>query len=237
MKAVGFDLGDTLMYYENVPLSWKDLYKEALIQILHELNVPCTDEFIDKGEQVLSLYNTRIHPREIEIKDTEVLEAVIRAWGLCSLNVDLAVKVFFRFFQQRSKVYEDTVTVLKELKQRNVSIGILTDVPYGMNKTLVMQDIAPIREYIDVVVTSVDTGYRKPRPEGFIQLSQELGIACNQILYVGNEEKDITGANLSGVTSIWINRGRQHQDWNQEYTITSLTELMDRVIDGECHIS
>jgi putative hydrolase of the HAD superfamily len=233
MKAVGFDLGETLIYYEDVPLSWKDLYREALIQILHELNVPCTDEFIDKGEQVLSLYNTRINPREVEIKDTEVFEAVISAWGVSNRNVDQAVKVFFRFFQQRSKVYEDAVTVLKELKQGNVSIGILTDVPYGMNKTLVLRDIEPIREYIDVIVTSVDAGYRKPRPEGFIQLSQKLGIARNQMLYVGNEEKDIAGANRSGVTSVWINREGQHQDWNQQYTITGLTELMDRVIDGE----
>jgi putative hydrolase of the HAD superfamily len=36
MKAIGFDLGRTLVGYESVPLSWESLYK-ALRDVLLEL--------------------------------------------------------------------------------------------------------------------------------------------------------------------------------------------------------
>ncbi|SFM47076.1 Haloacid dehalogenase-like hydrolase [Paenibacillus sp. 1_12] len=80
-----------------------------------------------------------------------------------------AIEIFFNFFQQGSSPYEKTLNTLKTLKERNIKIGVLTDVPYGMNKKLVLRDIKAIQEYIDVIITSVDVGFRKPRSEGFIQ--------------------------------------------------------------------
>lgn len=227
MKSVAFDLGDTLIYYENVPLSWKNLYREALIEIMDAINIPCTEERIHYAEHVLSLYNTRINPRDYEIKDTEIFNAVLAKWGADSRNVGQAIHVFFSFFQQRSKVYEDTVSMLKELKRKNIRIGILTDVPYGMSKPYVQRDIGPIREYIDVLLSSVDVGYRKPRTEGFAQLARELGTAVDQMIYVGNEQKDITGANQSGAVSVLINREQQAVDWGQRITILSLSEVLN----------
>ncbi|MDF2923557.1 MAG: hypothetical protein K0R57_2471 [Paenibacillaceae bacterium] len=227
MKAVGFDLGDTLIYYQNVPLSWKSLYKQALVKIAEELNVPYSNDLITRAENVLSFYNTRINPRDYEVTDTDIFISVLAEWGVNSHSVDQVINIFFGFFQQQSKVYADTAIVFEELKRRNYKIGILTDVPYGMNKSLVLKDIEPIREYIDVLITSVDVGFRKPRPEGFKRLWKELGSESNQLVYVGNEQKDITGANHSGMRSILINREQQQKDWNQQVTLGSLTELMD----------
>lgn len=55
MKAIGFDLGETLIYYNNVPLSWKEHYK---------------------AEAVLSRYNTRICPKDHEVTDKEVFKEI-----------------------------------------------------------------------------------------------------------------------------------------------------------------
>ncbi|MNI65305.1 Phosphatase [compost metagenome] len=142
------------------------------------------------------------------------------------MNADDAIRVFFSFFQQRSKVYEDTVSVLKELRKADIRVGILTDVPYGMGKDYVLRDIKPFRQYIDVVLSSVDVGFRKPRTEGFSQLAKELGTANHQMMYVGNESKDITGANRSGAVSVLINRENPAKDWGQQITINSLSGLL-----------
>ena len=229
MKSVAFDLGDTLIYYENVPLSWKNLYREALIKIMDAIPIPCTEERLHNAEHVLSLYNTRMNPRDYEVTDDEIFNAVLNNWGADCRNVGQAIHVFFSFFQQRSKVYEDTVNVLEELKRKNIRIGILTDVPYGMNKPYVQRDIWPIQEYIDVLLSSVDVGYRKPRTEGFAQLARELGTAVDQMIYVGNEQKDITGANQSGAVSVLINRKQQAVDWGQRYTVSSLSGVLKYV--------
>ena len=45
-------------------------------------------------------------------------------------------------------------------------------------------------------------------------------------MYVGDEEKDIVGANRLGITSVLINRTETTADFGQTYTIQSLHELL-----------
>lgn len=229
MEAIGFDLGETLIYYNNVSLSWKDYYRRALIKIMNDLGANINDKhdkLLNKAEDILSRYNTRINPRDYEVTDMHIFNDIFNVWGLDKQYIPQAINVFFGFFQQESKVYEDTKDILKALKEKNVRVGILTDVPYGMNKTLVLRDIEPIKEYIDAIITSVDVGYRKPRIEGFKRLAKELKTEENKMIYVGNELKDITGANCAGMRSVLINRSGESVNWNQDINIKNLTELL-----------
>lgn len=105
---------------------------------------------------------------------------------------------------------------LKDLKENGIKIGILTDVPYGMDKNFVLSDIERFKEYVDVILTSVEVGYRKPNKQGFIKLSNELDVNPNELTYVGDEQKDIIGANNIGIHSILINRGNDYIDYGQK---------------------
>ncbi|AIQ19069.1 hypothetical protein H70357_21925 [Paenibacillus sp. FSL H7-0357] len=227
MKAVGFDLGDTLIYYDNVPLNWRNLYRSALIKIAQDLNLQFSNEIIHNAEIVLSRYNTRINPREHEVNDIEIFDEILTVWGLSDEYTNQVINTFFGFFQQRSMVYPEAITLLKELKRKDIRIGILTDVPYGMSKSLVLRDIEPIKKYVDVLLTSVDVGYRKPRPEGFVALCKQLKVSSDQMMFVGNEEKDVTGANLTGIKSILIDKEDQNNEWNQQISIRNLNELLN----------
>ena len=133
----------------------------------------------------------------------------------------------FCYFKRNVKLYEDTTSTLKSLKERGIRIGILTDVPYGMDKNLVLDDIEKFREYVDIILTSVEVGYRKPNKHGFIQLSKELVVDLNELIYVGDEEKDIIGANSLGIYSVLINRTNNDLKYGQKKTIRNLSELVD----------
>jgi putative hydrolase of the HAD superfamily len=226
VEAIGFDLGETLIYYNNVPLSWKEHYRKALTKMMNGLGLPSNEELVTHAEDVLSRYNTRIYPRDYEVTDLKIFRDIFDVLGLDIQYIPQAIHVFFDFFQQESKVYEDTIDTLKGLKERNIRVGILTDVPYGMNKNLVLRDIESFKEYVDVMITSVDVGYRKPRIEGFNRLAQELKTVNNKMFYVGNELKDITGANRAGMRSILINRTEENMNMNQDASIKSLTEIL-----------
>ena len=56
-------------------------------------------------------------------------------------------------------------------------------------------------------------------------LQKELGVAAGQTVFVGDEEKDIAGANNAGMVSVLINRDGRAKDFSQRYTIASLSEL------------
>jgi hypothetical protein len=38
MKAIGFDLGNTLISYENFPLNWQSFYADALRKVLEVID-------------------------------------------------------------------------------------------------------------------------------------------------------------------------------------------------------
>lgn len=228
MKAIGFDLGSTLIKYENVPQSWKSLYKEALKDVLISCDCIPNNNMIGIGEEILSKYNTRMNYREVEVSSNQIFSEMLEAWNLNKDSYLNKIKnVFYSYFQRTSRLYDDTVITLETLKKQGVRIGILTDVPYGMDRDYVLNDIEAFKGYIDVLLTSVDVGFRKPNKQGYSDLLNNLDVAANEMVFVGDEQKDILGANSIGIYSVLINRTSTTKEYGQRKMISSLKELME----------
>lgn len=229
MKAIGFDFGETLIYYRGTPLSWKSLYPDALTFMARGCSYAATSECIGKASLILEEYNTRINSRIVEVGSDVIIGRVLESWGLpTSQHLNFATEHFFSFFQRQTAIYDDSLSVLETLKRKGVSTGILTDVPYGMKKEFVERDLNSVgilRHYIDVLLTSVDVGRRKPEPTGYVRLAHELGVEPCEMIYVGNERKDVEGANAAGVYSILISREGEPHQWGQRKSIKSLHEI------------
>ena len=103
--------------------------------------------------------------------------------------------------------------------------GVLTDAPYGMPRNLVLEDLTGLRSYLDAVVTSVEAGYRKPHVAGFQMLAAALGVPVRNMIYVGNERKDIEGALSAGAVAVLIDRDQQGPNWDQDHTIDTMLDL------------
>jgi putative hydrolase of the HAD superfamily len=234
VKAVGFDLGDTLVYYEGTPLNWKSLYPDALRHMAAGFRLEPSAHQIAAAEAILERYNTRIHPRTVEVSCDEIIAQILEAWSLpIGSLLDTATGHFFQFFQRDLAVYEDTEKVLRWLKESHVPVGILTDVPYGMRREYVDKDLnasIDIRPFVDVLMTSVEVGCRKPAPKGYLELASELGVLPQELVYVGNEQKDIQGAVAAGVPAVLISRDGTISDWGQFATVSTLAALCDLAV-------
>jgi putative hydrolase of the HAD superfamily len=136
-----------------------------------------------------------------------------------------AKNAFYGFFQADAVCFDDTVEILDKLTASGIHAGFLTDVAYGMDNEYALADIAPIRAYFDIGFTSVDVGFRKPNTAGYKMLLDTFNLTSSQMLYIGDEEKDIAGANSIGITSVLINRSSEERYWGQKHTIRNLCEL------------
>lgn len=92
-----------------------------------------------------------------------------------------------------------------------------------------LEDIAAIIEYIDLPYTSNDVGYRKPNVRGLQMIAEELGVLIQEIMYIGDEEKDIICANNAGAISVLIDREAKGHNFGQQYTVSNLNELKEEV--------
>ncbi len=230
-SAIGFDLGDTLCEYAGVPLNWEREYPAALAAVAERCGQELTPERLRSGTRVLLRYNTRRTPRpdEREYDADHMFRELLTGWGLSSEFLARGIAAFFGHFSQTLQAFPESAAVLAKLHQLGVPTGVLTDVPYGMPRSLILADIAqtglPISH--ERLLTSTMIGHRKPHPAGFRALACELGVACDHLMYVGNERKDVDGGNAAGCQSVLLWRSSDEAPaWGQAFTIRSLEQLL-----------
>ena len=223
IKAIGFDVGHTLIKYNN-PLNWQGLYRSGLEHAAAAVNITLSEDMILAATDVLLKYNTRVNYREWETTSDCIFSEISERWGL-QTDLYTIKSGFYSFFRADAEPYPETIDTMKKLKQHGIKIGILTDVAYGMDNVFSLEDISVLSDFIDIAITSVDVGYRKPNAAGYLKLLDSLEIYPNDMIFIGDEEKDIVGAGKLGIVSALINRGKEIKDFGQDYTLESLSDI------------
>ena len=234
-RVIGFDLGDTLLFYDGIPLNWAEHYPAALAAVAQACGISPNENERADAREILLRHNTRVNPRVEEVPAEEIFSLLLQVWKVDpATHLARAIESFFSFFQEQMRLFPDTLPVLRELGAQGIRIGVLTDVPYGMPLSLVQRDLkrAGICEMIDVLVTSTMAGRRKPDPAGFLELAKRLGAAPVEMLFVGNEPRDVLGANRAGLASALLDRDRTGADYGQRFSFSSLAEI-DRLFDPQ----
>jgi putative hydrolase of the HAD superfamily len=192
------------------------------------IDVTVSADQIHAANEVLRKYNTRLHPRTKEVEFGTILSDLLQTMGAeYAGHPDDAAAAFFSVFRQRLRCFPDTESALTALRRTGVLIGVLTDLPYGMPFRLVCEDmkLSGVLGLVDVVVTSVEAGVRKPDCGGLQLLASSLQCAPSEMILVGNEKKDVEVALASGCEAVLLDRKRAAPDWKQHRTISSLAEL------------
>lgn len=228
-KGFTFDLGGTLIEYVGLPLNWSDYYPSAFARVRSKLDLPLDDAAIASATATLTKYNARINPREVEYSSTHIFSEATATWDLNNHSADDVALCFYGFFQDKMEVYPDAQRILGKLTQQGVKIGVLTDLATGMPDEIAMQGVSALKCKIDHVLTSSAVGFRKPNLAGYVQLADKLGIKAPECVFVGDEEKDIMGANRAGMVSVLVDRQHSGLNYGQVFTVESLDEILARV--------
>lgn len=225
MKAIVFDIGQTLTYYP-VPLNWSKLYRPAFGSVAEKLGIQFTEEEYTHFGEVLTKYNTRINPRDKEYSSDTIFTEILENTTVDKSLMQDIKREFYSYFRVDTNVYPEAEDALMKIKERGILTATLSDVPYGMDNELALGDIGPLIKYIDLPYTSNDTGYRKPCKEGLLMIAYKLGIDPSEMAFVGDESKDMECARNAGVKAILINRTDEKKDFGQDIVISDLNELI-----------
>ena len=83
--------------------------------------------------------------------------------------------------------------------------------------------------HLDMVAVSVEIGWAKPDPRAFTHAIDRMGLAPEQVLYVGDDlVNDMQGAKAFGMQTAWLPRqGQREGDPSIDVTLTELADLVD----------
>lgn len=223
-RAAVFDIGQTLVDYK-MPMNWSKLYRPAFEFIAKRYHYTFSEQHYQHAGNVLAKYNTRINPRDYEVSSEEIFTEIIGGMNLDLKDTEQIKDSFYRYFRQECSLFSDVEQTLKTLSEKGIIIGTLSDVAYGMDNKYALADIASIIKYVKYPFTSNDTGYRKSCTKGLEILSEKMQIAISDIVFVGDEEKDMLCAGNAGAYAVLINRDDTLKNYCQDREIHTLTEL------------
>lgn len=109
----------------------------------------------------------------------------------------------------RSRVYEETLPVLRELERRGHTAAVVSNTPWGAPGSLWRTEIARhgLEPFIDHEVFCTDVGWRKPARPIFERALGLCGSSPRDAVFVGDDPRwDIEGPVALGMAAILVDR-------------------------------
>ena len=123
------------------------------------------------------------------------------------------------------RLFGDVLPSLKVLKERGLTLGLITNASKSMLSTYGEMGLEP---YFDLVANSEEAGAEKPKPPIFLLALEKAGVNASESIHVGDQyELDIIGAQGVGINPILIDRSDLYPEIEFRPRITSLAELPD----------
>lgn len=200
IKAVLFDLGNTLVYSRPEQIFQKILAEQGVVRPLDEVRdalIRGNSEFDIASHEGLSAHEFYTQWNLVQLKHLGLEGSKARKLAE-SINAH-----WWKF--AKFHVYPDVKDTLHRLKQTGLKLGVVTG---GFEEDIEM--ILPktrLDKLFDVKVGVNTTGKRKPHPRAFKYALKELGAKPSEAIFVGdNLEADYLGAQKVGITPVLIRR-------------------------------
>jgi putative hydrolase of the HAD superfamily len=115
-------------------------------------------------------------------------------------------ELYDRFEQPDSwRIYDDVIPTLERLQERGFKLGVISNWDERLRPLLKNLGLA---KYFDVTTISVEAGVAKPAPQIFQQTLENLGLAAESVLHVGDSTgEDYLGPQQVGMPSLLVKRG------------------------------
>ena len=147
---------------------------------------------------------------------------------------DLLYKIIKRLQESYARMtfvlFDDVLPILKTLKERNFTLGLLTNIHRGIEPICQKLGVAP---YLDFTVTSGEAGADKPQPPIFMLALERAGVTPSEVIHVGDQYKlDVVGARGVGIAPILIDRSDSYPEVDDCPRIHSLAELAGHILQN-----
>jgi putative hydrolase of the HAD superfamily len=237
IKAVIFDLDDTLIDWSNLEVKWDVFHfgrvekaRNYLTENGHQLPEP-QELYVFIKDRLQKTWDDARQDWAIPSM-AQVMHQILIDLGISAEQVDMeALLTHYNWGVFPGVVpFDDTHQVLETLRQQDYKIGLVTNSIFSMWMRDVELEAYNLIDYFDARITSGDIGYLKPHPQIYHRILEMLDVRPDQAVFVGDRpQNDIAGANEVGLTSVLMSPPHLERDLDgiqPDHTINTLSELL-----------
>lgn len=219
VRCILFDLGETL-WSRGDAKNWERLEISAnqrAVALLREhfaSHLPANLDDLTLGMRLREAFNQyartliRRNP-DIEPHGPTVAMETLLQWDIEGVDIEFGEAIFealrMRIPESRP-LFKDTLSTLAALQQRNFLLGVVTNRIWGGKPFREDLQTLGLDNYFDLhkIAVSGDLGVRKPNPAIFLHALNELNVAPENAVMVGDSlNADILGAQRLGIFAVW----------------------------------
>ncbi len=130
---------------------------------------------------------------------------------------------------EKSRPFDGCEVILADLDAREIRWGIVTNKPEWLTFPLLAQ--LGLAERAAVVIGGDTLEHRKPHPLPLQVAAERLGVACENCVYVGDDERDIVAGKAAGMKTLvaaygYIENTDDIETWRADGVIDTPNELL-----------
>ncbi|CAM8404823.1 Gph Predicted phosphatases [Candidatus Methylopumilus universalis] len=149
---------------------------------------------------------------------------------LFDARVQEFLDIYKEVFNLNMQCMEGIEELINTLNLRKISWGIMTNKARKFAQPIVSSH--PLLKSAACLIAGDDVSMPKPSPEGLIKASQMLLIEPSEIIYLGDDRRDVMAANDAGMVSMaarygYLEVGDDAKSWGAQYIIDKPSELLD----------
>ncbi len=153
-----------------------------------------------------------------------VIPKLSRVWKLPH-SVEEFIEERNNIFGQFTELYPETLEVLEVLKKK-YKMGMITNGYSSVQREKIT--IAKIGHYFDDIIVSGEEEFEKPEQGIFLKACNNLGVAPEDAVYVGDYyPNDIAGALSANLKPIWITENPDEHPQYQGIRVKRLKGILD----------
>lgn len=210
---------------------------KAVIFDLDGTLVNSIEDIADAMNTVLQSYNYPTHSYEIykQFVGSGIKRLVIKALpeNQCEeAQIDTVFNEMMRIYStrctQKTKPYDGIIDLLKQLKNQNIKLAVLSNKADQLTKKIVL---ALFPNYFEAVEGLSDEAHKKPNPIKALEISKTLKLPPEDIIFVGDTAIDIQTAQNANMLAVGVSWG--FRDKNElvesgaKHILNHPLELMD----------
>lgn len=204
IKAIGFDLFNTLITAQ--PQALLEAQQRLIASLRTGGLTLDTEAFQQAYKEAAVSFIEEAHRSGRETHNRFWISAALKTQGYDidpdDRRIATAVETYFSVFPAYCRAIPQTEKMLQSLRGR-YKLGLLSNFTHPPAAMQIMQSVG-LLPFFDVVLISGALGYRKPHPLVFRRLLGQLGVAAEQVVFVGDDvEADIQGAASAGMQPVW----------------------------------